>query len=82
MHKPALTLAAALLLAAANSQAQVNGEPDNDWLMKHPVPSGERIARERAAAQAQSAPPVQPGAAAPMPKQQDTGARDSSYGRP
>lgn len=86
MHKLTHTLTytlAALLLAASAAHAQTNGVPDNDWLMKHPVPSGEAMARAKPAQQAQSAPPVEAsGAAASARKDQVTGAQDSNYGRP
>lgn len=73
--------AALALAAACGAHAQTNGVPDNDWLMKQPVPSGKAVAT-------QPAPPAdaaQTGAAASAKKNTappPVGTLDSSYGRP
>jgi hypothetical protein len=84
MNRYALILAAALLGTVSGAYAQTNGVPDNDWLMKQPVPSSERSAKVPRTDSMQTG-STETGAAAsananftPPP----VGSLDSSYGRP
>ncbi|HEX4325796.1 MAG TPA: hypothetical protein VH105_03210 [Burkholderiales bacterium] len=78
-----LILAASTLLAATGAFAQSNGVPDNDWLMKTPVPSGQ----SRSAKQEPGSTSTETGAAASASSRSRVappavGSLDSSYGRP
>ena len=83
MNQIKLILAASTLLAASGAFAQTNGVPDNDWLMKHPVPSGQT----RSSLREPGAASTETGAAASASAKVKTapppvGSQDSSYGHP
>lgn len=90
MNHIKLMLATTLFAAASGAYAQTNGVPDNDWLMKQPVPSGERSAKmprtdsmqtgsnETGAAASASSYGSAKSNFTPPP----VGSLDSSYGRP
>jgi len=54
---PKLVLAIAVALAAPGAFAASNGDPDNDWLMKKPVPSGTTGSQARPSEASSSAAP-------------------------
>ena len=83
-----LIFAAAIFAAASGAFAQTNGVPDNDWLMKQPVPSGERAAKAPRTDGTQTS-GMETGAAASASYNAKSGSTpppvgslDSSYGRP